>query len=37
MDHVICHMTLFLKILELTNLVADLRKEVKQYHFLSSV
>ena len=26
-DHVICHMTIFLKILQLTKLVMDLRKE----------
>ena len=32
-DHVICHMTIFLKILKLTKLVVGLRKEVKQYHF----
>ena len=32
-DHVICHKTIFLKILKLTNLVVGLRKEVKQYHF----
>ena len=32
-DHVICHMTIFLKILKFTKLVVGLRKEVKQYHF----
>ena len=32
-DHVICHMTIFLKILKFTKLVVRLRKEVKQYHF----
>ena len=32
-DHVICHMTIFLKILKLTKLVVGLRKEVGQYHF----
>ena len=32
-DHVICHMTIFLKISKLTKLVVGLRKEVKQYHF----
>ena len=31
--HVICHMTICLKILKLTKLVVGLRKEVKQYHF----
>ena len=31
--HVICHMTIFLKISKLTKLVVGLRKEVKQYHF----
>ena len=35
-DHVICHMTIFLKILKLTKLVVGLRKEVKQYHFFHS-
>ena len=35
-DHVICHMTIFLKISELTKLVVGLRKEVKQYHFFHS-
>ena len=33
-DHVICHMTIFLKILKLTKLVVGWRKEVKQYHVL---
>ena len=28
-DHVVCHMTIFLKILRLTKLVVGLRKEVK--------
>ena len=32
-DHVIRHMTIFLKILNLTKRVVGLRKEVKQYHF----
>ena len=32
-DHVIRHMTIFLKILRLTNLVMDLREEVMRYHF----
>ena len=32
-DHVIRHMTVFLKILNLTKRVVGLRKEVKQYHF----
>ena len=32
-DHVIRHMTIFLKILQLTKLVMDLRKEVMRYHF----
>ena len=36
-DHVICHMTIFLKILKLTKLVVGLRKEVKQYHFFSFI
>ena len=31
--HVICHMTIFRKILKLTKLLVGLRKEVKQYHF----
>ena len=35
-DHVICHMTIFLKILKLTKPVVGLRKEVKQYYFLHS-
>ena len=35
-DHVICHMTIFLKISKLTKLVVGLRKEVKQYHFFHS-
>ena len=35
-DHVICHMTIFLKNLKLTKLVVVLRKEVKQYHFFHS-
>ena len=35
-DHVICHMTIFPKILKLTKLVVGLRKEVKQYHFFHS-
>ena len=35
-DHVICHMTIFLKILKLTKLVVGLRKEVKQHHFFHS-
>ena len=35
-DHVICRMTIFLKILKLTQLVVGLRKEVKQYHFSHS-
>ena len=35
-DHVICRMTIFLKILKLTKLVVGLRKEVKQYHFSHS-
>ena len=35
-DHVICHMTIFLKILKLTKLVVGLRKEVKQYNFFHS-
>ena len=35
-DHVICHMTILLKILKLTKLVVGLRKEVKQYHFFHS-
>ena len=34
--HVICHMTIFLKISKLTKLVVGLRKEVKQYHFFHS-
>ena len=34
--HVICHMTIFLKILKLTKPVVGLRKEVKQYYFLHS-
>ena len=33
-DHVICHLTIFLKILKLTKLVVGWRKEVKQYHVL---
>ena len=33
-DHVICHVTIFLKILKLTKLVLGWRKEVKQYHVL---
>ena len=33
-DHVICHMIIFLKILKLTKLVVGWRKEVKQYHVL---
>ena len=33
LDHVICHMTIFLKILKLTKRVVGLREEVKQYHF----
>ena len=28
-DHVVCHMTIFLKIIRLTKLVVGLRKEVK--------
>ena len=32
-DHVIRHMTILLKILQLTKLVMDLRKEVMRYHF----
>ena len=32
-DHVICHMTIFLKIFKLTKLVVGLRKEVMQYYF----
>ena len=28
-DHVVCHITIFLKILRLTKLVVGLRKEVK--------
>ena len=32
-DHVICHKTIFLKILKYTKLVEGLRKEVNQYHF----
>ena len=32
-DHVTCHMTIFLKLLKLAKLVMGLRKEVKQYHF----
>ena len=35
-DHVICHMTIFLRILKLTKPVVGLRKEVKQYYFLHS-
>ena len=35
-DHVICHMIIFLKISKLTKLVVGLRKEVKQYHFFHS-
>ena len=33
-DHVICHMTIFLKILKLTKPVVGWRKDVKQYHVL---
>ena len=33
-DHVICHLTIFLKILKLTKLVVGWKKEVKQYHVL---
>ena len=36
-DHVICHMTIFLKISKLTKLVVGLKKEVKQYHFFSFI
>ena len=32
-DHGIRHMTIFVKILKLTKLVMDLRKEVMRYHF----
>ena len=32
-DHVICHMTIFQKMLNLTKRVVGLRKEAKQYHF----
>ena len=32
-DHVICNMTIFLKIFKLTKTGVGLRKEVKQYHF----
>ena len=31
-DHVICHMTIFLIIFKLTKLVVGLRKEVMQYY-----
>ena len=36
-DHVICHMTIFLKLLKLTKLVVGLRKEVNQFLFFINI